>query len=43
MPKYVESGQVKTRETRVEGFEKLPEAYQMLFTGANIGKIVVKV
>lgn len=43
MPKWVESGLVKSKDHVVEGFEKLPEAYKMLYTGANIGKIIVKV
>jgi len=43
MPKWIESGLVHVRETVVEGFENLPKAYQMLYTGDNIGKLVVKV
>jgi len=31
------------RETIVEGLEKAPDAINMLFTGANIGKLIVKV
>jgi len=42
VPKWIEEGIIQTRETLVEGFENLPAAYQMLFTGKNIGKIVVK-
>jgi hypothetical protein len=30
-------------ETVVEGFERLPTAVNMLFEGANVGKLVVKV
>jgi len=36
-------GKIKDRETIVEGFEKAPEAINMLFTGANTGKLMVKV
>jgi len=36
-------GKIKDRETMVEGLEKAPEAINMLFTGANIGKLIVKV
>jgi NADPH-dependent curcumin reductase CurA len=36
-------GKLKDRETIVEGLEKAPEAINMLFTGANIGKLLVKV
>ena len=36
-------GKLKHRETIVEGIEKAPEAINMLFTGGNIGKLIVKV
>jgi NADPH-dependent curcumin reductase CurA len=36
-------GKLKNRETIVEGLEKAPDAINMLFTGANIGKLIVKV
>ena len=36
-------GKIKDRETIVEGLEKAPEAINMLFTGANTGKLIVKV
>jgi NADPH-dependent curcumin reductase len=36
-------GKLKDRETIVEGLEKAPEAINMLFTGGNIGKLLVKV
>ncbi len=36
-------GRLKPLETVVEGFEKLPTAINMLFDGANLGKLVVKV
>lgn len=52
-PRYVEAatklgqwkmfGKIKDRETIVEGFEKAPQAINMLFTGANTGKTIVKV
>jgi NADPH-dependent curcumin reductase CurA len=35
-------GKLKHRETIVEGLEKAPEAINMLFSGANIGKLIVK-
>jgi NADPH-dependent curcumin reductase CurA len=35
-------GKLKDRETILEGLEKAPEAINMLFTGANIGKLMVK-
>jgi hypothetical protein len=37
------SGRMEALETVVEGFEKLPDALNMLFDGANTGKLSVKV
>ncbi len=37
------SGRMEGLETVVEGFEKLPDALNMLFDGANTGKLSVKV
>ena len=36
-------GKIKDRETIVEGLGKAPEAINMLFTGGNTGKLIVKV
>jgi NADPH-dependent curcumin reductase CurA len=36
-------GKLKDRQTVVEGLEKTPEAINMLFTGGNTGKLIVKV
>ncbi len=36
-------GKLKGRETIVEGLEKAPDAINMLFTGGNTGKLIVKV
>ena len=38
----IASGQMKPRDTVVEGLEKTPEAFLGLFTGANTGKMLVK-
>lgn len=35
-------GKLKDRETIVEGLAKAPDAINMLFTGGNIGKLIVK-
>ena len=35
-------GKLKPLETVVEGFEQLPETINMLFDGANVGKLVVR-
>ena len=36
-------GKLKDRETIVEGLEKASDAINMLFTGGNIGKLIVRV
>jgi len=36
-------GKLRPLETVVEGFEQLPETINMLFDGANVGKLVVRV
>jgi NADPH-dependent curcumin reductase CurA len=43
MGPWVASGRVKSRDTVVEGLEKTPEAFLGLFTGANTGKMLVRV
>ena len=40
---WIASGQVKSRDTIVEGLERMPEAFLGLFSGANTGKMLVKV
>ena len=42
MGAMVASGQVKERDTIVEGLEQTPEAFLGLFTGKNTGKMLVK-
>jgi NADPH-dependent curcumin reductase CurA len=37
------AGKLQPLETVVEGFDQLPTAINMLFDGANVGKLVVKV
>ena len=39
---WIASGQVKSRDTVVEGLEKMPDAFLGLFTGANTGKMLVR-
>jgi len=43
MTQWVKEGKIKYRETVVDGFHKLPEAFIGLFHGANTGKALVKV
>lgn len=43
LSQWVKDGKLKYKETIVEGFEKLPEAFLGLFSGENKGKMVVKV
>ena len=42
MGPWVASGQVKSRDTVLEGLERTPEAFLGLFTGANTGKMLVR-
>jgi NADPH-dependent curcumin reductase CurA len=42
MAAWLESGDVTCRETVHEGIEKAPEAFLGLFTGENIGKMIVR-
>ena len=39
---WIAAGKMKTREDIVEGLDKFPEAFDMLFTGKNHGKLVLK-
>lgn len=40
---WVANGQLKYRETLVEGLDKAPEYFNWLFEGRNFGKLIVKV
>ncbi len=42
MGSLIASGQLKARDTVMEGLEKTPEAFLGLFTGTNTGKMLVK-
>ena len=39
---WIASGQVRARDTVVEGLDKTPDAFLGLFSGANTGKMLVK-
>ena len=39
---WIAAGQVKSRDTVVQGLERMPEAFLGLFEGANTGKMLVK-
>ena len=41
--KHLVSGELRHRETVLDGFEQLPQALMNLFTGANVGKQLVAV
>jgi NADPH-dependent curcumin reductase CurA len=43
LSQWIKAGVLKYHETIVEGFDKLPEAFTGLFSGKNIGKMIVKV
>jgi NADPH-dependent curcumin reductase CurA len=43
MAPWVADGRLKNRVDVVDGIENTPAAFQRLFTGANIGKVLVKV
>jgi NADPH-dependent curcumin reductase CurA len=43
LAEWIADGSLEPLETVVEGFEQLPSAINMLFDGANVGKLVVKV
>jgi NADPH-dependent curcumin reductase CurA len=43
MAQWIASGQIKTRDTVDEGIEAMPGAFLKLFSGGNVGKMLVKV
>lgn len=43
MAGWIASGKLKTREDIVDGLDAFPQAFDMLFSGANHGKLVLKV
>jgi hypothetical protein len=43
LSQWIKAGTLKYHETILEGFDKLPEAFTGLFSGKNIGKMIVKV
>lgn len=43
LAKWVQEGSLKSKEHIVEGLEQFPKALDMLFSGANYGKLVLKV
>lgn len=42
LTQWLKEGKLENRETIVEGFENAPKAFLGLFTGENMGKMVVK-
>ncbi len=42
LAEWIRQDKIKAKETIVEGFEKTPEAFIGLFSGQNLGKMVVK-
>jgi NADPH-dependent curcumin reductase CurA len=43
MAQWLAEGKIKSAEHVVEGLERAPEALNLLFTGGNTGKVIVKV
>jgi NADPH-dependent curcumin reductase CurA len=43
MGDWISEGRIKWKETIVDGIENAPKAFMGLFTGQNIGKMVIKV
>lgn len=43
LAEWIADGSLEPLETVVDGFEQLPSAINMLFDGANVGKLVVRV
>ena len=43
MAGWLASGQIKSAEHVVEGLEHAPDALNLLFTGGNTGKVMVRV
>ena len=43
MGKLMASGQLKSQETVVDGLEKMPDAFLGLFSGGNVGKMLVRI
>jgi len=41
--KWVSKGEIKYEETILEGFDNTIDAFLQLFTGGNLGKLLVKV
>ena len=41
MGEWISSGKLKYQETILEGIDSMPEAFIGLFTGANVGKMIV--
>jgi NADPH-dependent curcumin reductase CurA len=42
MTQWVKAGQIKSEETIETGIENAPAAFLKLFSGANLGKMLVK-
>jgi len=42
MPRWIKEGRVKWHETVFKGIEKAPDAFLGLFSGANLGKMIVR-
>lgn len=42
MAQWLKEGKIQAEETFFQGIDSWPAAFQSLFSGANVGKVVVK-
>jgi NADPH-dependent curcumin reductase CurA len=40
---WVTEGSISLNETVLDGIERFPEALEVMFTGGNLGKLLVKI
>ena len=43
MPKWINEGRIKWKESIFEGLENAPKAFVSLFKGENLGRALVKI
>ena len=43
MSRWIDEGRLISKEHIVEGIETFPQTFRMLFSGENLGKLIIKV